>query len=438
MKYFIILTITILQFFQTVNAQSELSFNNLDSLLKYSENNSISIKTGEQQVLLTKWQKISALAGLVNFRMQTNFNLTNNLELPVTFLPAEAFGGTPGTFKEVTMGQQYIGNLNIAPQIDIINPSSWTKLKSANVNAELTNVNNLIAKKLLFESISAVYHNIVSLQEQIELTQKSLLIADTLLLNMQNKYSAGIVRQQDLNDAQINKLTLADKLEQLKLSLKQQYFSLKILCDIPETTLLTINEPINYNQLFTLGLEVDNQLNYKSSLLKVDLANADLKTNHFMQLPTVSFVFYDAWQQNSNLMFFDNNVQWLNSQYVGLKLSMPFPDVNRSIQTKTTKINKTIALQNAEHTKLQTYFTNKQLILDYEKAYSQFITTKLIYELKNENYQLALNQFNMDILSSDKLLIAFNDMITSRLNYSNSLANLLFSKSKIDINNAIK
>jgi OMF family outer membrane factor len=438
MKYILILTIIILQFFQTVNGQTELSFNNLDSLLKYAENNSISIKTGEQQILLAKWQKISAQAGLVNFRMQTNFNLTNNTELPVSYMPGEAFGGAPGTFKEVTMGQQYVGNLNIAPQIDIINPANWAKLQSANVHSELADINNLIAKKSLFESISASYHNIVSLQEQIELTQKSLLIADTLLLNMQNKYSAGIVRQQDLNDAQINKLTLADKLEQLKISLKQQYFSLKILCDIPETTLLTINEPTNYNQQLTNGLEVDNQLNYKSSLLKVDLVNADLKTNHFMQLPTVSLVFYDAWQQNSNLMFFDNNVQWLNSQYVGLKLSMPFPDINRFTQTKTSKINKTISLQNAEHTKLQTDFTNKQLLLDYEKAYSQFITTKQIYELKDQNYQLALNQFNMDILSSDKLLIAFNDMITSRLNYSNSLANLLFSKSKIDINNSIK
>jgi hypothetical protein len=117
---------------------------------------------------------------------------------------------------------------------------------------------------------------------------------------------------------------------------------------------------------------------------------------------------------------------------------MPFPDINRFTQTKTSKINKTISLQNAEHTKLQTDFTNRQLVLDYEKAYSQFITTKQIYELKDQNYQLALNQFNMDILSSDKLLIAFNDMIISRLNYSNSLTNLLFSKSKIDINNSIK
>jgi len=438
MKYLLILTIAILQFLQSAKAQTELSFNNLDSLLKYAENSSISIKTGEQQILLAKWQKISAQAGLINFRMQTNFNLTDNIAQPVTFLPGEAFGGAPGTFKEVTTGQQYIGNFNIAPQIDIINTANWARLNSANVNSKLADINNVIAKKSLFESISANYHNIISLQEQIELTQTSLLIADTLLMNMQNKYSAGIVRQQDLNDAQINKLSLADKLEQLKLSLKQQYFSLKILCDIPETTLLTINEPTNYNQQFSLGLEVDNQLNYKSSLLKVDLASADLKTNHFMQFPTISLVFYDAWQQNSNLMFFDNNVQWLNSQYVGLKLSMPFPDVNRFTQTKTSKINKTISLQNAGHTKLQNDFNNKQLVLDYEKAYSQFITTKQIYELKAQNYQLALNQFNMDILSPDRLLIAFNDMITSRLNYSNSLANVLFIKSKIDINNTIK
>ena len=438
MRHFIITLFILLFFVQATKAQVELRFNNLDSLLKYAENYSISIKTGEQQTLLAKWQKISAQAGLVNFRMQTNFNLTNNIELPVTFLPGEAFGGAPGTFKEVTTGQQYIGNLNIAPQIDIINPASWAKLQSAKINSELTSVNNQIAKKTLFESISASYYNIISLQEQIELTEKSLLIADTLFLNMQNKYSAGIVRQQDLNDAQINKLTLADKLAQLKLSLEQQYLSLKILCDIPETTMLIITESTDYKQQFMQGLKVVNQLNYKSSLLKVDLAKVDLKTNHFMQLPMVSLVFYNAWQQNSNLMFFDKDAQWINSQYVGLKLSIPFPDINRFTQTEISKVNKIISLQNAEHTKIQNDNNNRQLVLDYEKAYSQFITAKQIYELKEHNYQLASNQFNMDILSSDRLLIAFNDMITSRLNYSSAFANLLFSKSKIDINNTIQ
>ncbi|HUI33125.1 MAG TPA: TolC family protein [Dysgonamonadaceae bacterium] len=438
MKRIILIITGFLLLTQVVNAQKELSFNNLDLLLKYAENNSVFIKTGEQQSLLAKWQKISAQAGLVNFRMQTNFNLTNNLELPVSFLPAEAFGGTPGTFKEVTMGRQNVGNLNLSPQIDIINPASWAKLKSANVNVELTNVNNLIAKKSLFESVSATYHNIISLQEQIEITQKSLLAADTLVIIMQNKYSEGIVRQQDLNDAHINQLTLSDNLEQLNLSLKQQYYSLKVLCDIPESTSINIDEQPDYDKQIIPGLHADNQLQYESSLLNVEMAKADLRTNRLMQFPTVSLVFYDSWQQNSNSKFFDSDVNWLNSQYVGLKVSVPFPDINRYTLTKSSRINQVISSINAEHTKLENDLTNKQLILDYEKAYSQLNTAKQIYQLKEQNYGMVLNQFNMSILSSDKLIIAFNDLLASRLNYSSALANLNYTLSKIEINNRVR
>ncbi len=276
------------------------------------------------------------------------------------------------------------------------------------------------------------------MQEQLAITKINLLVADTLYLNMQNKYSQGIIRQQDLNDAQINKISLEDKLEQLKLSLQQQYLSIKILCDISEGTEIIINQTLQYNQQFSLELTVDNQLQYKSSLLKVKQADADIKTNRFMQLPTLSFVYYNAWQQNSNFRFFDNNVDWINSQYLGLKLTMNFPDVNRYTLTQTSKINKNILLQNAEHSKIQTNLVNKQLVLDYEKAYSQLFATKQVYELKAQNYHLAINQFNASILPPDKLLLAFNDMLVSRLNYSNTLSNMLFTKSKIDINNTIK
>lgn len=438
MKHLITISLVWFLFFQTAAAQAKLIFSSLDSLLFYAQQNSVTIKTTEQQTLLAKWQKISALAGVVNFRMSTNLNLTNNIELPVSFLPGEAFGGAPGTFKEVTMGQQYIGNLSIAPQIDIINVAAWAKLQSANKNSELTLVSNLLVKKLLFESISAIYHNIVSLQDQIELTKTSLLIADTLLINMENKYSEGIVRQQDLNDAKINKLTLGDKVKQLEVSLQQQYLSLKILCDTPDDFTILIDAPVDYNQSIAVGLEVHNQLEHKLSLLQYDIAKSDLKANYLMQLPTLSLVYYDAWQQNSNKRLIDKDTKWLNSQYIGLKLSLPFPDVNRYTQTRISKVNSTIALQNAEHTRLQNNSNNRQLILDYEKAFSQFTTAKQIHELKEQNYHMVVNQFNVDVISSDKLLTAFNDLITSSLNYSNALANLLYLKSKININNIVK
>ncbi|NPA67541.1 MAG: TolC family protein [Chlorobi bacterium] len=437
-KPVIFATIILLLSSKPVFSQTELRFDNLDSLLAYAENNSIAVKNAGQQTLIAKWQKISAQTGLINFRVQTNFSMTDNLELPVTYLPGEAFGGAPGTFKEVTTGQQYITNLNIIPQIDLINPVSWAKLKSAKTGSELTEVNNLLARKTLFESVSAAYYNVISLKEQVNITEKTLLTADSLLTNVQNKYDQGIVRLQDLNDTKVNKLTTQDKLNQLKKSLEQQYYALKILCDIPENENLVISEKPDYKKEYTEDLQTDNQLKYKAALLEAEKANAEVKQYRRMQLPVVSLMFYDAWQQNSNNSFFDDNANWINPKYIGLKISMPFPSISAYTQTKTAEINKTISLQNAEHTKLQNELENKQLKLDYEKAYSQLKTAEQIKELKEQNYTLALNQFNADILSSDRLLTAFNDMLISRLNYSNALAAFLHAESVIDINNKIK
>ncbi len=439
MKYNLLTILSVIFLFQIAKGETKtIYFNNLDSILVFSEKNSSALKTNEQQTLLAKWKKISAQTGLINFKMLSSFNMTNNYKQSFTFLPAEAFGGAPGTFKKVETGTPYVESVSIAPQIDIINLSSWSKLKSANINSELTSVNNMLVKKALFESIAATYYNILSLKAQVRFTQKSLLVADTLFQNMLNKYSEGIIRKQDLNEAEINKLSLSDKLKQLELSLEQQYYSIKILCDIPNETEVVINTDVNYNQIFDEGLQTNNDLQYKYSLLQVAQAKSDIRTNQFMQLPTVSLLFYGAWQHNSDQQFFDSNEPWINSQYISLRLSLPFPDVSRYTSTQKLQISKTILEENAKHTKLQSDLQNRQISLDYEKAYSQLVVNKQIYNLKEENYSLALNQFNMSILSPDKLLATFNDMISSRFNYTNSLSNLLYTKSIIKINNTVK
>ncbi len=422
---------------QVSKAQERLLFSRLDSVLSYAEQNSSSVKNARQSALIAKWERISARAGLINFRMQTNFSMTDNLELPVTYLPGEAFGGEPGSYKEVTTGQKYITNLNVMPQIDLINPVNYAKLKSANVNYELTELNNLIAKKSLYESISAAYFNIVSLREQIEITEKSLLTADSLELNFKRKYDKGIIQNQDVNDAKINRLTVTDKLNQLNKNLEVQYYNLKILCDIPENTELEINANIR-DEDSPETLESDNRLTYKQALLQVEKAEADTRMSRNMQLPTVSLVFYDAWQQNSNISFFDDEANWINPKYIGLKISLPFPSVSAYTQTQTNKIKQSISSENAEHIKLQNDVENKQLTLNYKSAYAQLTTAKEIKELKEENYGFALNRFNADILSPDKLLIAFNDMLISQLNYSIAQANFRQSASIININNTIK
>jgi len=422
------------------NAQQDLKFYNIDSLFSFADKNSSVIKNNEQQTILAKYEKLAAQANLINFRNPVSFALTNNTQLPVNFIPSELLGGQPGTFKQITLGQQYVSNFNIAPQIDIINPGAWAQIKVANINEDLTSTHNLINKTSLYESIAACYYNITSLQEQIDITQKNVSAADTLLLIVNNKFEQGLVRQQDVNDASINKLSLQDKLKQVQISLNQQYNSLKILCDIPANTNLILEDTLNYNQAFIADMNVNSELQLRSSALQAASAKADLRANRLSNLPVLSLIYSNSYYQNSNVQFLDNNPnnKWLNSVYVGAKVTFFLPDVNRILNSRNSKISYQISLINLDHNKLQNDIANNQLQLDYQKAYSQFTTSKQVFLLKEENYKMAFNQYNQSILPFDKLLTAFNDMLLNRYNYSSSLASLLYTKSKIDINNTIK
>ena len=107
-----------------LRSQNSLQFNSIDSLYRLAEQNSAVIKTANQQTLLAKWTKIASIGNMINLRSPFSGTWTNNNQLPVSYLPAEAFGGPPGTFRELKMGQQYISNYGFTPQIDIINPAA--------------------------------------------------------------------------------------------------------------------------------------------------------------------------------------------------------------------------------------------------------------------------------------------------------------------------
>lgn len=423
-----------------LSAQTDLHFTKLDSVYAYADKHSSVSKNNEQQTIYAKYQKIAALANVVNLRNPVSYTPTNNTTLPVSFIPLGALHPGATGFDKVTLGQQYVNTFNVAPQIDIINPGNWAQIKPANINQDITAVNNLLNKKSLYESIAACYYNICTYKEQIEITKKNLASTDTLLQIVNNKFSQGLVTQQDVNNATVSKLTLQDKLNQINISLGQQYNSLKILCDIPMKTSLVIEDELNYNQPFTPDMDAGSQLQAKVNILQMEYAKANLTANRLANLPVISVLYSYSYYQNSVSQFFDTraNNPWLTSAYLGAKVTFNIPDVTHILSSRNAKINYHIAEVNMNHNKLQNDISNDQLHLDYEKAYSQLNMNKQIFQLKEDNYKIAFNQYNQSILSFDKLLTAFNDMLVSRLNYSNSLANMFYTKSKVDINNTIK
>jgi outer membrane protein len=419
-------------------SQNSIQFKSLDEVFAYADSHSSTFKTAAQQSILAKYQTLAAKLAQFNFQGNVVFSSTDNTTLPVSYIPAEIFGGPAGSFKQITLGQQYVSLVNINPQFDILSPYAAAKVKVSKAYEKLTEVNNLLTKKSLYESVAAAYCNILSYQWQIKVTQKSLANADTLVQIMQKKQLAGIARAQDVNNALANQLNTQDKLQQLEILLAQQYNSLKILCDIDVATAVAIGnteKPIVY---FDVTLAATGHLQQSQNEWQKKYEVADWLAAKKFYMPALSAVGNLAWQQNSNKQFYDNS-RWNGSNYIGLKLTIPIvPDANKLATVKYDRINIAMADINLQHAILEDSINNQQLQLDYKKAFKSYELAEKIELLKEDTYTKNLNIYKEGILSATDLINSFIDLLNSSLNTVSQLANSEYSKSKIIINNTVK
>ena len=79
----------------TSSIKAQQHFGSLDSLFAFADRNSNSAKVSQLQSLLAKWTKAAALANTINFKDPVSFSATNNILLPVNFIPAEALEDPP-------------------------------------------------------------------------------------------------------------------------------------------------------------------------------------------------------------------------------------------------------------------------------------------------------------------------------------------------------
>lgn len=419
-------------------AQATLSFHSPGDVFNYANDHSATFKNANQQTILAKYETLAAKLSQWNVQGDATFTATDNTKLPTNFLPAQIFGGEPGKYQPITLGQKYVSTVAFNPQIDLLNPYAAAKIKLARSNEQLTNLNNLLNKKSVYESIAAAYYNIQTYHWQLNITRQSLLVADTLTQIMRNKQQQGIARSQDVNNAQANQLATQDKLQQLEVQLAQQYYSLKLLCDINPDTLVAITDTIRPEPSFDAAMIPTGHLQQQQVLQQQKYQEADLSVEKKWFMPTLSFVGYLAWQQNTNNSFFDNT-RWLGTNYVGLKLKMPLlPDANKVAAVKYARINLAVATTNAQHAALQDSISNRQLGLDYQKAYNSYQLAMKVEQLKRDSYYKNLNIYQEGILSATDMLNSFNDWLNSSLNTVSQLAGSEYQKTKIQINNTIQ
>lgn len=416
-------------------SQSGIRIEKLEDLLDYAQKHSSVQSINAKQRELAQLTLKTAVGNVLNPRIPTSVSMIDNSKQPVSFIPSEIFGGPAGTYREITMGQQYVSTLNLSPQFEILNFGNYARIQSAKINGKVVENNAQMDEKTLFEQVNAVYHNVVSYNAQIEMLIKNREIADSILVIVTHRYDQGLVRIQDLNETKINKIAIEDKIQQMEASVRQQYTVLQVLCDTNEP--IEITEQLNRSSFeLTASVTANSDLVVRTAALQHRFMQAELKSAKWQQLPTLSFVSNFAWQYNSNSRFFDPKANLVKSNYWGLRLNWDLPtNVNKLSAYKTAQINTHLADISQQHSHFQKNAENDQLETEYRKTISHYRNQQKLVALKQENFEKSRNQYRENILSLDKLLMAQNELILQESSLLNAKSAVLFAKSKIEINN---
>ncbi len=424
--------------FQFAKAQEIISFTKVEDVFSYANTHNTALLNGEQQTLIAKYQLLAAKVGVINLKADANASLTDNLQLTTSFIPAEIFGGPSGSYRAVTFGQQYITNVGISPQFDIINPNIIGRIKTAKTYQSMTEAGNLITKKNLYESLAACYFNIVSYQWQLDISKKNLENADTLVSIYSNKHNEGIIRAQELNNVLSNQLFIRDRVQQLESQIEIQKENLILLCDLPLHTKLVINVKTDNATNLASPSYPNFNLNEKQAYWQREYEKSQLRSSIKWFLPTISVVGNLAWMQSTNHKFLDDK-PFYRSSFVGLKMLLPIiPDVNKIATVRNNRINLQIATNTLNHAALQDSILNHQLMLDFQSAQKSWQLASQIESFSNDSYQKNLQLFKAGIIGSSELLTSFNETLTNSLNRATKEASARFVRAKILINQLIK
>jgi OMF family outer membrane factor len=312
----------------------------------------------------------TAIGNLFNPKIPTSIQVLDNINQQVSFLPGQAFGQPIGTFKEVTIGQQYVSTFNIQPQFDILNMANYALIKTTKINQQLVENQHKINEQNLYEKINIVYFNILTFNGQKEIVKENIIIAKDILRIITNKFNEGVARKQEVNEAEVNLISLQDKFDQIEINTKIQYQTLNLFFENKIDAILSENI-WNYQNTDTI-LKTKNNLIVENVTLQTQMAQQENKALKYQNLPVLSFVSSLNWQNLSNDFSFAKNSNWINYNYIGLKLSYDLPTtVQKITNQKSKQIQIQILKNNEKHSLIENESKNAQMILEYEKSLKQ-------------------------------------------------------------------
>jgi outer membrane protein TolC len=385
-------------------------------------------------------QRVNEIMGAGLPQINSSFDFKDFLELPTSFIPAEFFGGPPGTFAAIKFGTQYQATAGLDASQLIFSGDYFLGLKASKVFVELSQRNTQRTKIETASAVSKAYYTVLINNERMKLMDANIArlkksLDDTKALN-----ENGFVEKIDydrLSVAYNNTLAEKEKIERL-LALGSYLLKYQMGMEINAALTLTDKiEDVKFDPLTNVTAQkFDYEKRVEYNLLDVQyrLAKLDVKRQRFSYLPTAAaYGSLSGSSQSNKFDVWDTQKPWYPTALIGAKFTMPiFTGLSRNARNQQAKLS----LMKADNN-LQMIRQAIDLELASSTASLQNAASSLDIQKKNiataeDVYRVAKIKFEQGIGSNLEMITAETALKESQTNYFNALFDAIISKIDFD------
>ena len=435
-----ILTLLVVVFFTSfVQGQETKSYQfSLEEAVIFaldSNRTAINARRDIAKAIKQKWE--TTASGLPQINGSIDYQ--NQLRQPTSFIPAEFFGGEPGTFQPVIFGTSQNASVVATLNQLIFDGSYLVGLQAAKTFLEFSENANEKTQLEVRKGVINAYGGVLIARESVAILDKNM-----------------VTLKQNLDETKIiveNGLTEAEDAEQLELTYKQlenqrdnarrledislQMFNNALGLDIDTNTTLTqsledLASPAL--DLMSSNFSVNNNVDWKIATNLTQQRELELKLEKSRALPTIGgFINFGTQTGLNSFEFFNSDTRYFSQSIAGLSLNVPiFSSGLRNARTAQAQI----ALEQSE-TDLESKIQEIELSFaqaknDHEFAISSYENTRKNLELAERIERKNNIKFKEGVGSSFDLRQAQTQLYTIQQEVLQCMLNIVTTKAELE------